>query len=254
MSGGSKSVAPHSHKRVARFVVASLQASDRKEYEFMPAVTASAYLEAIAHLPAGTVLSADDVSWEEYEQLLEDLGPSYAARIFYYQGRMEIMAPASAHERPVKVIFTLLGVLRDELDIDIESIGSTTLKKQMAETGAEPDDSFYVQNAASIIGKLDISLEHDPPPDIAVESDRTSASLNKFAIYAALEVPEIWRIAKRRVTIWLLTGESYQESPVSRAFPFLPVEQLNVFLAKGLAEGERKAARALRDWVRKERG
>ncbi len=219
----------------------------------MPTATASVYLEAIPHLPRGTVLSADDVPWEEYEQLLEDLGPSYSVRIFYYQGRMNIMAPTRAHEKPTKVVFTLIGVLRDELDIDIESLGSTTLKKQMVEAGAEPDDSFYVQSASLIIGKDDLDLQRDPPPDIVVESDRTSSSLNKFPIYAALGVPEIWRISKRQVVIWLLSDNSYQPSPMSRAFPFLPAEKLNEFLAKGLAEGERKAARAFREWVQENR-
>lgn len=219
----------------------------------MPTATASAYLEAIAHLPVGTVLGADDVSWAEYEQLLEELGPAYSVRIFYDQGRMEIAAPAFVYERDVKVIHTLITALSDELDIDIESLGSTTLKKKMAEAGAEPDDSFYVQHASLIIGKEDLDLQRDPPPDIVVESDRTSSSLNKFPIYAALGVPEIWRISKRQVVIWLLTDSSYEPSPVSRAFPFLPAEKLNEFLAKGLAEGERKAARAFREWVRENR-
>src|SRR5437867_9425022 len=122
----------------------------------MPSVTTANYLDAIAHLPAGTVLSADDVSWEEYEQLLKDLGPSYSVRIFYNQGRMEIMAPASAHEKPVKVIHRLVTALSDELDIDIESLGSTTLKKEMKAKGAEPDDCFYVQHARLIIGREDL--------------------------------------------------------------------------------------------------
>ncbi|HZS07878.1 MAG TPA: Uma2 family endonuclease [Blastocatellia bacterium] len=216
----------------------------------MSVATVSDYLEAIAHLPEGTALRADDVSWEEYEQLLEDLGPSYSVRIFYDQGRMEISSPVSAHEKPTKVISRLVNVLSDELDIDIESLGSTTLKRQIEEAGAEPDDSFYIQNASAIIGKLDVTLEHDPPPDIVVESDHTSSSLDKFAIYAALGVPEIWRITKRQVRIWLLEGNVYNESPVSRAFPFLPAQTLNEFLARGLAEGERKAARAFREWVR----
>jgi len=219
----------------------------------MSVATASPYLEAIAHLPVGTVLSKDDVSWEEYEQLLEELGPAYSVRIFYYQGRMNIMAPTRAHEKPTKVVFTLIGVLRDELDIDVESLGSTTLKKKIAEAGAEPDDSFYVQSASQIIGQDDLDLQRDPPPDIVVESDRTSSSLDKFPIYAALRVPEIWRISKRQVAIWLLTESNYQPSPVSRAFPFLPAEKLNEFLATGLAEGERKAARAFRAWVRENR-
>jgi Uma2 family endonuclease len=216
----------------------------------MPVAAVSEYLEAIAHLPAGSALRADGIPWEEYEQLLDDLGPSYAVRIFYDQGKMEIVSPLPAHEKPTNVVHTLVIALRDELNIDIESLGASTLRDEMREKGAEPDDRFYVQNAALVIGKLDLDWQHDPPPDIVVESDLTSSSLDKFAIFAAFGVSEIWRIPDNKVSIWLLTDGEYVESPVSRAFPFLPTDVINEMLAKGLAEGERKAARAFREWVR----
>jgi len=120
-------------------------------------VSTNDYLTAIAHLPAGAVLRIDDVSWGDYEDLLADLGESYSVRIFYDQGRMEIMAPASTHEKPKSVIHTLVTALRDEMDFDIESLGSTTLKKEMRAAGAEPDDCFYIQNAALVIGKEDLN-------------------------------------------------------------------------------------------------
>ena len=208
------------------------------------------YLAAIEQMDAGAVLRVDDVPWEEYEQLLADLGDGFAVRIFYDRGRMEIMAPSSDHERPKNVVHTLIGVLRDELDIDIESLGSTTLKIEMKAKGAEPDDSFYVQNAALVIGKIDLDLKHDPPPDLVIEIDRTSASLSKFPIYAGLAVPEIWRVAKGQVQIFLLTAESYEERPASSAFSFLPALIISEFLARGLAEGQRKVAIAFREWVR----
>lgn len=213
-------------------------------------VATTDYLAAIAHLPAGAVLRIDDVSWEEYENLLADLGEGYAVRIFYDRGRMEIMAPASTHEKPKSVIHTLVTALRDELDIDVESLGSTTLKREMKARGAEPDDCFYIQNAALVIGKEDLDLNHDPPPDLAVEIDRTSTSLNRFAIYAGLGVPEIWRVVAHRVDIYLLNDDRYRQSPTSNVFPFLTAQALSEFLIRGLAEGERKVASAFRAWVR----
>lgn len=211
------------------------------------------YLSAIAHLPAGAVLRIDDVSWEDYENLLADLGEGYAVRIFYDQGRMEIMAPASTHEKPKSVIHRLVTALSDELDVDVESLGSTTLKKEMRARGAEPDDCFYIQNAALVIGKDDIDLNYDPPPDLVVEIDRTSSSLNRFAIYAALGVPEIWRVVGHGVEIHLLTGDRYEQSLTSRAFRFLTAATLSEFLAQGLLEGERRVANAFRRWVRDHR-
>jgi Uma2 family endonuclease len=60
----------------------------------------------------------------------------------------------------------------------------------LKDKGAEPSDCFYVQNVALIIGKDDLNLQHDPPPDIVIESALTSSSLDRFAIYAGLGVLE----------------------------------------------------------------
>jgi Uma2 family endonuclease len=217
----------------------------------MSVATAPDYLAVITQLPPGTSLRADDVSWETYERLLADLSPSTSVRVFYDQGRMEAVSPTSSHEKPVEIIATLVRVFRDHLDIDIESLGSTTLRLQIKAKGAEPDASFYVQHAAQVIGKADLKLPDDPPPDLIVESDLTSSSLDRFAIYAALGVPEIWRVTNWHVSIWLLRDVVYQEAEESGAFPFLTRQALNEFLVKGLNEGERQAARALRDWIAK---
>lgn len=211
------------------------------------------YLEIISLLPSGSSLRLENVSWEEYEQLLDDLGVGYTARIFYDKGRMEIMAPASAHEKNKGLIHRLIIVLSDELDIDIESFGSTTFKNKTLKKGAEPDDCFYIQNAALVIGKEDLVLKNDPPPDLIVEVDKTSASLDKSPIYAGLGVPEIWRVYKREVRIFLLDEDIYNESPISRAFPFLSNQVLSEFLTKGIVEGERAAAKAFREWLSEHR-
>ncbi len=215
----------------------------------MSIATATDYLKVIAHIPRGTALRADGVRWMQYEQLLRDLSETSSVRIFYDQGRMEIMSPIPAHEKPVKILHTLITTLRDALDINIESLGSSTLKEELTSKGAEPDDSFYIQNAAAVIGKEDLDLQHDPPPDLIIESDLTSSSLDRFAIYAGLGVAEIWRVFNRRVEIWLLNDLAYSESENSRAFPFLTIEALNEYLTLGLIEGERKAAKKFREWV-----
>jgi Uma2 family endonuclease len=208
------------------------------------------YLAAIEHLPAGAVLCFEDVPWEDYENLLADLGEGYAVRIFYDNGRMEVMAPASTHEKSKSAINRLVTALGDELDIDIESLGSTTLKAEIQAKGAEPDDCFYVQSALLIIGKDNLDLSHDPPPDVVVEIDRTSSSLNKFVIYASLHIPEVWRVARGRIEFFVLVENSYLNVAVSRAFPFLPARVLSEFLQRVIADGGRKAAREFRQWVR----
>jgi Uma2 family endonuclease len=215
----------------------------------MSVATAPDYLAVITQLPPGTYFHADNVSWDVYERLLAEQSQSSGTRIFYDQGRMEAVSPTASHEKPVEIIATLIRVFRDQLDIDIESLGSTTLRLQIKAKGAEPDASFFVQHAAQVIGKADLKLPDDPPPDLIVESDLTSSSLDRFAIYAALGVPEIWRVTNWHVSIWLLNDGVYQELEMSGAFPFLARQTLSEFLVKGLNEGERKAALALREWM-----
>lgn len=220
----------------------------------MSVAVANNLLEAVEHLSPGMTLRVDDVSWKEYEQLLTDLGESYHKRIFYDRGRLEVMTISSLHERQKNVINALISTLRDELDVDIESCGSTTYKEEIKAAGAEPDDSFYVQNADVVMGQeVDLDLAYDPPPDLVVEIDRSSSSLNKFPIYAGLGVTELWRVVDRRVRIWVLAGDDYEESAHSHAFPFLTAEAISEFLEKGVTESTRKAARSFREWLRQHR-
>lgn len=219
----------------------------------MSVAAAPEFSGILNHLPAGSTLRMDNVSWEDYEELLADLGESSHVRVFYDQGKVEIMSPVSMHERPKNVINRLISALSDELDIDIESLGSTTYKEEMKAKGAEPDDSFYIQNAEAVMGKDEnVDLAFDPPPDLVVEIDRSSSSLDKFPIYASLGVPELWRVHHRQVRIWVLAVDQYQESTHSRAFPFLTADVLSRFLEQGITESSRKAAQAFRQWIRQQ--
>ena len=215
----------------------------------MPMLTT--YAQAAAHLAPNTTLCATDVPWEEYEQLLEDLGEGYAVRVFYDRGKLEIMSPPTKeHERPVSIIDRVIIALGDELGWEIESIRSTRLKRQLRDTGAEPDEAYYIRDIAPALRAGELDLERDPPPHLVVEVDRANLSLNKFTIYATLNVPEIWRLYQGRITFCQLTESGYTETSHSRAFPFLSSSQLMQFLAIGLREGATKAKRACSEWVK----
>src|SRR3712207_1549441 len=109
----------------------------------MSTETAS-YRDAIAHLPAGGTLLLYQVSWEDYEQLLADLGDGYTVRISYDEGRLEIMSPLAEHEAYKDLIHDLVRMLAIETGVTLETRGSTTLKQQVLAKGAEPDSCFYV--------------------------------------------------------------------------------------------------------------
>ena len=167
-----------------------------------------------------------NISWQQYEELLEILGDRPSTRIAYDNGTLEIMTPLPEHEYFKQSLGLAVNDIADELEMDYDSYGSTTWKKELKKAGAEPDDCFYIQNEPLIRGKLAFDLTVDPPPDLVIEIDYTSKSLERLPIYARLGVPEIWRYCEGVLTIYLLDGASYRESPTSLAFPQLPIQEL----------------------------
>ncbi|MBI3426323.1 MAG: Uma2 family endonuclease [Acidobacteria bacterium] len=208
------------------------------------------YLDAIAHLPEGGTLIFHHVPWAAYEALLNDLGAGYKARISYDLGRLEVNMPTAIHERWKAFLARLMSLLTDELGLDLEDLGSTTYKFEDWAAGLEPDECFYIANVASILGiKRFDPQTPPPPPDIAVEVDITSESLGRFATYAKLGVPEIWRCDEGQLQIYHLTEAGYVEAERSLTFPFLTGAILFEYLERSLTEGQSATLRAFRQWV-----
>lgn len=208
------------------------------------------YIQAIQRLPAGGTLILTAVPWEDYEQILSDLGDCPSLRISYDQGRLEIMSPSQKHEYLKEVISYIAFTLSEETNSAYESYGSATYKQQWLGKVVEPDVCFYVQNASLVIGKVEINLATDPPPDVVVEIDISHDSRAKLPIYAGMKVPELWRYDGKRAQIFRLDREQYVEVPVSLAFPILTSEALTRFLEESKTEGQSATIKAFREWLR----
>jgi Uma2 family endonuclease len=172
-------------------------------------------------IPAGQRIYLHDIGWQEFEQILLELGKKRATRIAYFDGDLEIRMPLPEHERIKVLISHLLVVLLEELDLPWESLGSSTFKKQSMKAGIEPDDCFYIKNCMAMLGKKRLDLTVDPPPDLAIEVDLTSPT--QISAYEALGVPEIWRYRDDRLAIFILSEGQYVESSTSLNFPNLTV-------------------------------
>lgn len=210
----------------------------------------SDYLEAIEHLPDGAMLRLEDIGWDEYEQLLEELTEWPGVRISYDHGRVEIISPLPEHGEYKDFIYSMVRILAEEMNLNLESRGSTTFKRRGALQGAEPDASFYVKNAAAIVGKHRIDLSIDPPPDVVVEIDNTSESLSKLPIYAALGVPEIWRYDGKQTCIYHLADEDYVQDSASRSFRGMTSQAISDSIEQSKTQGQSAALAAFRRWVR----
>jgi Uma2 family endonuclease len=191
-----------------------------------------------------------NVSWETYEQLLANYVDSSNPRFAYDRGVLEIMILSAKHEEPNRTIALLVEVLAEEFDLEVRNFGSTTFKREDLEKGFEPDSCFYIQSVRKISGKKEIDLTIDPPPDLIIEIDISNPSLNKFPIYAALGVPEIWRYDGQTLTILKLENGKYSEAEASVALPRLTNETLDHFIAESESMGRRAWLKRVRAWAR----
>ncbi|CAD5929202.1 Uma2 family endonuclease [Planktothrix agardhii] len=191
-----------------------------------------------------------NISWQQFENLLINLGQTRAARIAYDNGTFEIMTPLPEHEYYKEAIGISIQDIAEELDINYESYGSTTWKREVRLAGIEPDNCFYFQNEAKIRGRLEFNLNQDPPPDLALEIDMTHKSLNRFPIYARLGIPEIWCYDSGELKIYQLQQETYGEVETSSVFPMLRVQEIPTIIEQYRLDGKLAVRRAIRNWAR----
>ncbi|MBH8566381.1 Uma2 family endonuclease [Nostoc sp. CENA67] len=196
----------------------------------------------------GQQMLLKDISWQQLENILEELEERSATRISYSNGWLEIMVPLPEHEKDKELIGDLVKILLDKLQIDFEPFGSTTLKNEQMQQAVEPDTSFYIQNQAAVIGKNRLDLTVDPPPDLAIEIDISSRT--RFENYKILEVPELWRYTQQGLEIYLLQDGKYIQSQSSPNFPNIPIVKLvNEYVQQCLTIGRSQTIRNFRNWM-----
>jgi Uma2 family endonuclease len=173
-------------------------------------------------LSPGSVVTIPNVSWQEFESILQELGETRSARISYSQETLQIMVPLPEHEIPKDLISDIVKILLKVMGKKYQPFGSTTFKKE-GYAGIEPDACFYIQNYQRMIGCR--RLQHDsPPPDLAIETDVTSKTT--LDAYHAIAVPELWIYDSGRLKIYLLKEGSYQASNNSEIFPEIPITEM----------------------------
>jgi Uma2 family endonuclease len=182
----------------------------------------------------GSTITIQALSWNDCENILNELGEDRQTRIAYHNSTLEIMSPLARHERPHRIAGYIVTAILDAQGKDWEDFGSTTFQKQGV-AGVEPDTCFYVANSAAVRncqGRIDVDIY--PPPELAIESDVTSKTL--LSAYEAIAVPEVWIYRDDRLKIFLLTDGHYSESERSLLFSDLPIKTLIPQLVKRAIE------------------
>ncbi len=162
----------------------------------------------------------------------------YEGRIEYWEARSStavVIAEGTTayHEIPSRGLAGLIREIALARGSEILALGSTSLV-QFDEDGArevlvQADETFTLDGPAPR-GKV-IDVDIGPLPDVILEVDHTTdVRRRKLEIYAGWGLPEVWvevpelvwmapRTSGRpRLTIYLLEGDRYVESAVSRAF------------------------------------
>ncbi len=200
-------------------------------------------------LHPGQQLLLNDLDWQQFEAILSELGESRASRLSYSNGVLEIMVPLPEHEKDKEIISYMIQVLLETLNINFESLGSTTFKNERMNQAVEPDACFYIQNYQAMIGKNRLDLDIDPPPDLVIEIDITSRT--RFDNYKLLGVRELWRYTQTGLEINVLQEGEYIESLSSPNFPNIPIiELINQAIEQSQKLGRSEAIRNFKNWLK----
>lgn len=199
--------------------------------------------------PIGQCVIVQGVSWETYACLVADFADSSGTRMAYDQGTLEFMAPSLNHEQAADLLADIVKAVAEAHELDFVPAGSTTFTHQGVRRGFEPDASFYIQHATAVQGRTAIDLDRDPPPDLIIEIDLSHPSLDKFPIYAALGVPEVWRYNGQQVHIYCRAEDTYTEITSSATLPGITSAQLTEWVQAGLELPRLVWIRRLRTWA-----
>jgi Uma2 family endonuclease len=188
------------------------------------------------HDPVAThdhIVHLHDVSWADYERLLEIRGEHSAPRYTYLEGELEIMSPSKTHEAVKSVIGCLVEVWCLENGVEFSTLGSWTVKDRDVQRGAEPDECYIFGNAQDRVA-----------PDLAIEVVWTSGGINKLDVYRKLGVNEVWYWSRGRIDVYLLRDEQYELAPVSQALRGIDLRQLERFVDQPTTSAAMLAYRA----------
>jgi Uma2 family endonuclease len=196
-------------------------------------------------------LRLSKVDWKDYTRFLHLFAERPGYRLTYDRGELEIMSPLLFHENEGQLLGQLVIALTQEMGLEVTPGGSVTLRRRRRWRGLEPDQCYWIANAARVAGQRRLDLRTDPPPDLAIDLDATRSSLDRLSIYASLGVPEVWHLRENVLAFLVLVGGSYAGATHSISFPFLAPADLMSFAQQWRqGTGFNAVIGAFRAWAR----
>ena len=208
-------------------------------------------------VPPDTRVVIAGVTWEFYDRFSRAVREGDNCRVAFDGTDMELMVLGPFHESLRGIVDAFIAIVARELGIEHRAVGSATWKRKKVKRGIESDVSYYFDAAklaayAEAFARRSNKIKDYRNPDLAIEIDISPSKIDRPGIYAALQVPEIWRFANESVAIDQLAPEGTYVAAASSRFLHVRPEEVArwVFVEdspRGLAWEHR-----LREWVRVE--
>ena len=175
-----------------------------------------------------------DVSWADFELILQIRGDRGGVRVTYLNGELELTTPSVDHEGIKTTIARLLEAYAEEKGLPFNGFGSWTLKNPRRARALEPDECYS------------LSLGRPTSPDLAIEVVWTSGGIDKLDVYRGLGVREVWFWRAGAIEVSFLTGDQYRHER-SVLLPDLDLAELARYIDP---ENQTDAVRRYRQAVR----
>ncbi len=177
-----------------------------------------------------------DIDWATYCQL-RDNPANNRVRMDYLDGELHLMSPGLLHEEAAEVLGLVVRGLAAGHGLALMSLRTTTLRhgtEPKKGSGKEPDNAFYIGDHVRAMwsfkrrGVKEFDLAIEPPPDLAIEVDNSTDSVLALAIYARLDVPEVWihDVNDDSVRFFRLDDGKYLAIPASVILPRVTPERV----------------------------
>ncbi|MBD2506657.1 Uma2 family endonuclease [Nostoc muscorum FACHB-395] len=152
-------------------------------------------------------------TWEEFEKLEALTADAPGLRITYLDGCVEFMTLGEQHEILKKVIAILLEAYLFDKDMNFIPVGSATHSAKEKGASFEPDESYYIG-------------QKKENPDLAIEVNITSGSIDKLEKYKRFQITEVWFWENNQLSLYHLNNDNYEQITQSQLLPELDISLL----------------------------
>ena len=152
-------------------------------------------------------------TWEEFETIETLTADPGRLRITYLDGCIEFMTLGEQHESIKKILAILIEAYFFEKGINFIPVGSATRRAKEKSASFEPDESYYIG-------------EKKENPDLAIEVNITSGSIDKLEKYKRFNITEVWFWENNQLYLYHLKNDNYEQINQSELLPDLDIDLL----------------------------